>query len=226
MNNIIFFFCLLLISGCSNDSNFLSQQEYNSLYKLRYSIVIEGELATLYFSNENNEVISEVTLPNTDDYLEQKALSDFCQQDIECLGQRGSASFISWSPDQEYLAIFTGPYSGFWFISSQQIISGSVTSNSTIQVGLHQSTSRLKIALFHKLGGWVDEHSYIFSAGLSGKDLVYKFDPKIKQLKGFPFELNQNSTVTTFIPVFVNAFQTKKNSLNLELLTEQITQLK
>lgn len=220
-------FLLSQINGCtSTEAELITSNEYNKQYHLSYNLKVDEQSAEIHFLNSNQDFISKIVLPNKEDYIERKALQLFCDTKINCSKNSIDIQFISWSPDKEFLAIFIGHNKGLWFVPAKDILTNTIHNNKIIKIGVHQKTNQLKIGLFHKLGGWVDKHQFIFSAGLYGSNFIYQFDPKEKLLKGFPFDINEGSTITKFSTRFIDDFPSHKTSFNISEITKQLEQLK
>ncbi|MBH0076919.1 hypothetical protein I6F48_15445 [Pseudoalteromonas sp. SWYJ118] len=201
--------------------------EYNAKYDVSYKLNIDNNTAEILFLDKNKNLTSTLILLNKAAYIEKEKLREFCSSDdVLCPRKSYESNVITWSPDNEYLAVFVGNTKGFWFIPSKEITKAAFNKNNVVKVGVHTQNDKINIALFHGAAGWVDNHHYVFSAGLSGDNFVYKFNPKTKELKGFPFELNEDSTVSSFKEVFVESFNSQKSSFKLSDVIQQLDKLK
>ncbi|ALQ07110.1 hypothetical protein D172_002940 [Pseudoalteromonas sp. Bsw20308] len=225
------FITLTLLSfmlGCTSISNKQSTSEkHNFKYGLSYKLNVDDNTAEILFLNKNDAPINALTLPNKTVYIAKEQLREFCRSDgILCAREKSESNFVSWSPDGEFLAVFAGDTQGFWFLPTIEITKSAFNESHILKVGLHQTTNQFNIGLFHQTGGWLNNEQYIFSAGLSGNNFIYKFNTKTKELKGFPFELNEDSTVSNFEEVFVDSYSSQKSSFKISDVTKQLKILK
>ncbi|MBH0057389.1 hypothetical protein I6F65_10465 [Pseudoalteromonas sp. SWXJZ94C] len=201
--------------------------EYNAKYDVSYELNVDNNTAEILFHDKNKNLTSTLSLPNKAVYIEKQKLREFCSSgDVLCPRKSYESSFITWSPDNEYLAVFAGDTQGFWFLPTIEITKSAFNERHILKIGLHQTTNQFNIGLFHQTGGWLNNEQYVFSAGLSGDNFVYKFNPKTKELKGFPFELNENSTVSSFEEVFVDSYYSQKSSFKISDVAKQLEELK
>jgi hypothetical protein len=87
-----------------------------------------------------------------------------------------SAGFFAevWSPDQEFLVLPLGRFEGFAIAKSSealQRLSGN-TFNDFVRVQLKSG-----VRLWHEFQGWQGPSSFRFSAGLSGQQTPFMYDP-------------------------------------------------
>lgn len=225
----IILFILSFIIGCNslNNTQQDNTKELNKRYGLSYQLTVENDNAGITFFDRDNNFISKLTLPDENAYVRRKELLEFCDEDNSlCPDMKSESSLVSWSPGGDFLAVFAGDTQGFWFVPTIEITKSAFNERHILKIGLHQTTNRFNIGLFHQTGGWLNNEQYVFSAGISGDNFVYKFNTKTKELKGFPFELNEDSTVSSFKEVFVESFNSQKSSFKLSDVIQQLDKLK
>lgn len=225
----IILFALSFITDCTslNNTQQDNTKELNKRYGLSYQLTVENDNAGIIFYDRDNNFITQVAFPDEDVYVRRKELLEFCDADSSlCSDRKPEGSFVSWSPSGDFLAVFAGDTQGFWFLPTIEITKSAFNESHILKVGLHQTTNQFNIGLFHQIGEWLNNEQYVFSAGLSGNNFIYKFNTKTKELKGFPFELNEDSTVSNFEEVFVDSYSSQKSSFKISDVTKQLEKLK
>ncbi len=136
-------------------------------------------------------------------------------------------TLISWSPNNEYLAITLGHTEGIRIIPSSALLVGEVAPSQccTLTLTLHQESKEwgdTDISLFHFPIGWKGDSFFYFSAGLSGIRNLYRYDPVKQELRGQKYNLNAQDPPVTFIDVKVETFTSPTGYAEFSQLSEQV----
>lgn len=193
---------------------------YNETFQLEYAVVGENDQLYMVVKSFSGEMKYKLLLEDTEAFDEVA----FCQEIDTCKSPRLSR-YISWSPDDQFLMVYAGRFDGFLFIPASTLKYGIGVKEGTVSVAIVNRTKKFTTALFHKAVGWAAPDSYVFAAGLSGSNFMYRFDPKTNTLIGRPFDLSDDSTVTSFIETTVDDYNTQSTLIDLFDVKDQLQQL-
>jgi hypothetical protein len=109
-------------------------------------------------------------------------VASFIPEDAETL-QNSFGYFTGvWSPDNAYLVLPLGRFQGFVLFSSKTVMQDLQQRrfHETIQIRLAPDNSPM---LWHEFIGWQEPHIFQFSAGLSGRQVEFLFDPATGEVR-------------------------------------------
>jgi len=226
--NLVIGLLIITLQGCSTSvpDNQQQRTNYNDKYATTHHVVVKNDVLHVELTNSNGETVYSFPLPNSEAISQQYARQLQCLKNSSwCVDERNSEQYISWSPDGEFLAILSGNFEGLCFVPTNKLVDGTLTYSDILKVKIVNATQRRTVGLFHKMGGWINDHQYIFTAGLNDSNLAYRFDAQQLALSGFPFQLSGDSTVNTFNKINVDDFRSHASTINITSIGSQLAQL-
>jgi hypothetical protein len=173
---LLLLFCILL-PGCgakSRESTASANKPIVSEINEHHQIAVEfyGELIGADTQPPDHLVVDSILIRD----LKTMRAERFVPEDSVSLHNSFGYFTNVWSPDWAYLALPLGRFHGFALFSSKTLMEDLKQGHfpETIQI---RSANKRSTRLWHEFVGWQDPHDFQFTAGLSGKQVGFVFNP-------------------------------------------------
>lgn len=187
----------ILLSGCdvkSRESTASANKPIVSKINEQYQIAVEfyGELVGADDQPPDHLVVDSILIRD----LKTMRAERFIPEDSVSLQNSFGYFTDVWSPDWAYLALPLGRFHGFALFSSKTVMEDLKQGHfsETIQI---RSANQRSTRLWHEFVGWQDPHVFKFSAGLSGRQIGFVFNPGTGETHTQTPDANAYEAITT-----------------------------
>lgn len=179
--NVVFYglliFIVFFLPGCNSKSEDLAlQTEKPIISRLneQHRIVVEfyGELIGPDSERPDHLLIDHILIRDN----KTSRVERFIPKDADILQNSFGYFTKVWSPDMDYMVLPLGRFQGFALLSSRTVMKDLQQHrfSETIQI---VPTTETSTKLWHEFIGWQKPHLLHFSAGLSGRQTEFVFNP-------------------------------------------------